>query len=38
MNGKFIFGFIVGIIIGIAGYFVTIWILPHLSKLTWLFT
>jgi len=31
-------GFVIGIVLGVVIYFVTVWLLPVLGKLTWLYT
>jgi hypothetical protein len=38
MSAQYKIGIVVGIFIGIFIYFLTIWLLPVLGKLTWLFT
>jgi hypothetical protein len=38
MSAQYKTGIVVGIFLGIFIYFLTIWLLPVLGKLTWLFT
>jgi len=38
MSGQYKTGICVGIVLGIVIYFVTIWLLPVLGKLKWVFT
>jgi hypothetical protein len=38
MSGSYKIGIFVGIVLGIVIYFVTIWLLPVLGKLKWVFT
>jgi hypothetical protein len=38
MSGQYKIGIGVGILLGIFIYFLTIWLLPVLGKLTWVFT
>jgi hypothetical protein len=38
MSGQYKLGIFVGILLGIVIYFVTIWLLPVLGKLKWVFT
>jgi tetrahydromethanopterin S-methyltransferase subunit G len=38
MSGQYKIGIFVGIVLGIVIYFVTIWLLPALGKLKWVFT
>jgi hypothetical protein len=38
MSGQYKIGILVGIVLGIVIYFATIWLLPVLGKLKWVFT
>jgi tetrahydromethanopterin S-methyltransferase subunit G len=38
MSGQYKIGILAGIVLGIVIYFVTIWVLPFLGKLKWVFT
>jgi len=38
MSSAYKYGIVVGVILGILAYFLTVWLLPALGKLTWLFT
>jgi tetrahydromethanopterin S-methyltransferase subunit G len=38
MSGQYKIGILAGIVLGIVIYFLTIWLLPVLGKLKWVFT